>query len=111
MEAGKERESERVREGRGDRGNCGSRDGELFNHKRDRFRQIKMGTKSSDTPGGSILGTGLEWCLTVRHGRRLLYLSLISDEPGQKGREEQRRKLAEGEKMPEKGSKEHLWPR
>ncbi|KAA0722756.1 hypothetical protein E1301_Tti023123 [Triplophysa tibetana] len=28
-----------------------------------------------------------------------------------KGREEQRRKLAEGEKMPEKGSKEHLWPR
>lgn len=27
MEAGKERESERVREGRGDRGNCGSRDG------------------------------------------------------------------------------------
>lgn len=27
MEAGKERESERVREGRGERGNCGSRDG------------------------------------------------------------------------------------
>lgn len=112
MEAGKERESERAREGRGERGNCGSRDGgtpcqrrreEMKNFQLDRcnsaralgffsrierfnYKRIGLGKsrwEQSLPTHQAAPALAWDWKDERLCGTAGGYLSLISDKPGQ----------------------------